>query len=295
MEIKQKRVAAIHDISCFGKCSLTVALPILSAAGIEACPIPTAVLSTHTGGFTGIHINDMTADILPTAKHWQSIGLGFDAIYSGYLGSYEQLDIVSDVFDRLRGDDTLIIVDPVMADHGKLYGGFDSAFPDGMARLCRKADLITPNITEAAFMLGEDYREGPYTEDFIRGLLERLHERLDMGSGTIVLTGVYFDEPGAERGRLGAASYSKAAGMDVALAERVDGVFHGTGDIFTSVLTACIVGGVELHGAMQCAAEFVSECVGRTRRDHPYMTYGVNFEAGLGALAARIDAMKRTN
>ncbi|MDR3209479.1 MAG: bifunctional hydroxymethylpyrimidine kinase/phosphomethylpyrimidine kinase, partial [Oscillospiraceae bacterium] len=162
----QKRVAAIHDISCFGKCSLTVALPILSAAGIECAVLPTAVLSTHTGGFSGYTYRDLTDDLLPIWRHWQTLGLRFDAAYSGYLGSEAQLEIVAEIFDRLRAQDSLIIADPVMADDGRLYASFAPTFPDGMRALCTRADIILPNMTEAALLLGEPYREGPYTREY---------------------------------------------------------------------------------------------------------------------------------
>ena len=155
----QKRVAAIHDISCFGKCSLTVALPIISAAGIECAGIPTAVLSTHTGGFSGYTFRDLTDDIMPVASHWKKEGLTFDAVYTGYLGSVEQIDLVCKAVDTFGTDNTLLIVDPVMADHGRLYAGFPESFPKEMVRLCAKADIITPNITEAAFMTGIRYME----------------------------------------------------------------------------------------------------------------------------------------
>ncbi|MGN1320016.1 MAG: hypothetical protein ACI4U6_02745, partial [Acutalibacteraceae bacterium] len=130
----QKRVAAIHDISCFGKCSLTVALPIISAAGIECAGIPTAVLSTHTGDFSGYTFRDLTEDILPIANHWKKENLTFDAIYTGYLGSIEQIELVSSAIDIIGGDNTLLIVDPVMADHGRLYGGFSNNFPKEMIK-----------------------------------------------------------------------------------------------------------------------------------------------------------------
>ena len=140
---RQKRIAAIHDVSCFGKCSLTVALPIISAAGIEVSVIPTAVLSTHTGGFTGYTFRDLTEDIMPTAEHWKSIGIGFDAIYTGYVGSIKQIEILEEVFELLRRDETKIIVDPVMADNGVLYKNFTPDFPGSMKRLAQKADAHT--------------------------------------------------------------------------------------------------------------------------------------------------------
>src|SRR5690554_2258065 len=196
---RQRRVAAIHDISCFGRCSLTVALPIISSAGIECAVIPTAVLSTHTGGIDGYTFHDLTDEIMPIARHWNQLNLQFDAIYTGYLGSFEQLDIVSSLFSLLGSADTLKVVDPVMADNGELYKSFSSDFPKGMRELCAKADIIIPNITEAVFMLDEPYQEGPYTKDYIESLLKRLS---DIGTKQIVLTGVHFDGE-----QLGAAAY----------------------------------------------------------------------------------------
>ncbi|MBP5394287.1 MAG: bifunctional hydroxymethylpyrimidine kinase/phosphomethylpyrimidine kinase, partial [Candidatus Methanomethylophilaceae archaeon] len=170
----QKRVVAIHDISCIGRCSLTVALPIISATGIECSVIPTAVLSTHTGGFTGFTYRDMTEDIVPIVDHWMTLGIGFDAIYTGFLGSKEQIEIVKDTIARLSDDRTLAIVDPAMADHGKMYTIFDMAFAREMASLCAVADIVVPNITEACFMLGKEYVEGPYKPEFINGLMKEL-------------------------------------------------------------------------------------------------------------------------
>jgi pyridoxine kinase len=172
--MNQKRVAALHDISCFGKCSLTVALPILSAAGLECAVLPTAVLSTHTGGFAGYTYRDLTDDLPPIFAHWQSIGLKFDAVYSGFLGSETQLRIAAEMFERLHETGALVIVDPVMADNGALYATFSPTFPDGMRSLAQRADVILPNMTEAALLLGEPYREGPYTREYIEGVLRRL-------------------------------------------------------------------------------------------------------------------------
>ena len=157
-----KRIVSIQDISCFGKCSLTVALPIISAMGIEACPVPTAVLSTHTGGFTGYTYRDLTNDIPSIADHWKSLDLKFDAVATGYLGSFEQIKIVSDFFDKFKTDDNLIIVDPVMGDKGHFYAGFTEDFALEMKKLCSKADVIVPNLTEAAQLLDEDYIDGGF-------------------------------------------------------------------------------------------------------------------------------------
>ena len=153
----QKRVAAIHDLSGFGKCSLTVALPILSAAGIEAAALPTAILSTHTGGISGYTYRDLTNDMRPIMKHWKSLDLKFDAIYTGFLGSFEQQEIVKEFFDMFRRDDNLILVDPVMGDNGELYTIFTREFAAGMRSLCEKADIIVPNLTEAALLLDEPF------------------------------------------------------------------------------------------------------------------------------------------
>ncbi|MCI8980333.1 MAG: pyridoxamine kinase, partial [Clostridia bacterium] len=186
-----KRIVSIQDISCFGKCSLTVALPIISAMGIEACCIPTAVLSTHTGGFTGYTYRDLTSDIPSIAAHWNSINLNLDAVYTGYLGSFKQIKIVSDFFDTFKTDDNLLIVDPVMGDKGKFYAGFNEAFALEMKNLCKKADVILPNLTEAALLLGEEYVESGYDEEFIKNMLIRLSE---IGSKIVVLTGVSFND-----------------------------------------------------------------------------------------------------
>lgn len=134
-----KRIVSIQDISCFGKCSLTVALPITSVMGIETCAVPTAVLSTHTGGFTGYTYRDLTGDIPKIARHWKSIDLKFDAVCTGYLGSFEQIRLVSEFFDDFKTDDNLLIVDPVMGDKGKFYAGFTNEFAAEMRKLCSKA------------------------------------------------------------------------------------------------------------------------------------------------------------
>ncbi|HHT17136.1 MAG TPA: pyridoxamine kinase [Papillibacter sp.] len=275
----QKRVAAVHDLSCVGKCSLTAALPVLSAAGIEACPVPTAVLSTHTGDIAGFTYHDMTEQILPIINHWLSLGLTFDAIYTGYLGSFRQLDIVSEVIDKLRTPENLVIVDPVMADNGKLYTGFTKDFPAGMRALCKKADIIVPNITEACFLLDIPYHHGPYDDAFIGTLLHGLAE---LGPKQIVLTGVYPDD-----GRYGAACYDTLTDrIDYALTGRIDGIYHGTGDLFASALTAALLNGRTLPDAAFIAAEFIFESIERTKAAGTDVRFGVNFEAGLSKFAS---------
>lgn len=276
---RQKRVAAIHDISGFGKCSLTVILPIISAAGLEACALPTAVLSTHTGGLPGYTHRDLTDDIMPIANHWKSLGITFDAIYSGYVGSLEQLDIISRVFDVLRSDNTLVAVDPVMGDNGKLYKKITPDFPSNMRQLVKKADIVIPNITEAALLLEQPYKDGPYDDEYIRGLL---HGLSNLGPSKVVLTGVYYDNF-----KLGAAIYDRTTDeYSFASSPKIEGHFHGTGDIFASVLIASYLKGQPLPAAAQTAVDFTVSAIERTRKSGTDTRYGVNFEAGLAEFSS---------
>jgi pyridoxine kinase len=279
---KQKRVAAIHDISGFGKCSLTVALPILSAAGIETSIMPTAVLSTHTGGFTGFTYRDLTSDLRPFMQHWKSLNLTFDAIYSGFLGSFEQIEIVGDFIDSFKTKDNLVVVDPAMADNGALYSLFTPDFAAEMTKLCSKADIIVPNITEAAMMLGETYREGPHERSYIENLLHGLSK---LGANKIVLTGVYFNNK-----ELGAACLDSNSGeINYAMSDQVEGFFHGTGDIFASVLLAAILNGKSLDSAAKIAVDFTQGSILRTKIAGTDPLYGVNFEAGLPKLIKQLE------
>lgn len=274
---KQKRIAAIHDISGFGKCSLTVALPVISAAGIETSVIPTAVLSTHTGGITGYTCRDLTDDMPEISAHWKSLGLTFDAIYSGYLGSTSQIDIVENIFDSFKTDKNFILVDPAMADNGKMYALFDRDFATHMKRLCQKADIIVPNITEALFMLGEEYVEGPYSKGFIEELLKKLSE---LGPKQIVLTGVHFDKK-----HIGAACFDKEAGqIEYVFSKKIPGMYHGTGDVFASALTAALVNGKTLKYATKVAVRFTVGSIKRTANGGTDHKYGVDFERGLSKL-----------
>lgn len=278
----QKRVAAIHDISGFGKCSLTVALPIISAAGIETTVLPTAVLSTHTGGITGYTYRDLTDDLRPIAAHWQSLGIQFDAIYSGFLGSFEQIAIVKEFVKTFRSEGCIFVADPAMADNGKMYPIFERAFADEMAGLCAMADIIVPNFTEAAFMLGEEYLPGPYTKDYVEGLLHRLS---DMGPSKVVLTGVFFED-----GRLGAASFDRETGeIQYTFDNTVDGYFHGTGDVYASVLVAAYLNGCSLAKAADIAVRFTRASIQRTKEAGTDIRFGVNFEAGLPALMRELN------
>jgi len=277
----QKRVLAIHDISCFGRCSLTVAIPIISSTGAECTAMPTAVLSTHTGGFTGYTYRDLTDDLLPILEHWRTLGLRFDSIYTGFLGSFEQIDIVSKIFDELRNESTLIIVDPVMADNGELYPIFSKDFPGGMRKLCEKADVIIPNITEAVLLLGEEYVKGPYTEEYIEGLLKRLGK---ICPKRIILTGVFFNEA-----HLGAAAYDAGTGkISYSFHELIPGYYHGTGDVFGSVVVSALMNGSDLKEANAAAVEFTAESIERTKASGADIRFGVDFEEGLGKLIAMV-------
>jgi len=279
------RVLAIHDISCVGKCSLTVALPIISACGAECAVLPTAVLSTHTGGFTGYTFKDLTDEIDPIFDHWQSLGIKFDAVYSGYLGSYAQLEIVGRIFDRLRDQfGAVIIVDPVMADNGALYPSFPADFPQGMRKLCEKADIIIPNMTEASLMLGIPYNEGPYSEEYINEVLTKLSA---ITRKYAVVTGDYGDDPS----KLGAAYIDCGSGeTGRVFSEKIDGSFHGTGDVFGSAFTGAVAVGKSVREALQIAADFTSESVRLKIGDGTEARYGVPFESALPLL---IDSLKQ--
>ncbi len=277
-----QRVAAIHDISGFGKCSMTVVLPILSAAGIEVVCMPTAVLSTHTGGFEGFTYRDLTEDLPAITEHWKSLELHFSSIYSGFLGSPEQVDIVSNFMDTFNSDNTLVYVDPVMADEGELYSVFDDHMVDKMRELCEKADLLLPNITEACFLLKQPYQHGPYTRDYIEKLVRGLS---DMGPKKVVLTGVYFDNE-----KLGAACYDRAEDkVEYAFSEKVPGQFHGTGDIFGSFCLAALLNGKSLLDSTQFAVDLTTECILRTVARETNRREGVDFEGVLPEMMKRLE------
>ena len=267
----QKRVAAIHDLSGFGKCSLTVALPILSAAGIETSALPTAILSTHTGGISGYTYRDLTEDMRPVMKHWKSLDIKFDAIYTGFLGSFEQLDIVKDFFDAFRQEDNLILVDPVMGDNGELYTVFTREFAAGMRMLCQKANIIVPNLTEAALLLDEPFHPGPYTHAYIESLLRKLGA---LGPQKVVLTGVYFKE-----GELGAATYDRTTDtIDYVFTQKIPGYYHGTGDVFASALLSALLNDFSLIDAAASAVHFTTDSIRRTYKAKTDYRFGVNFE-----------------
>ena len=275
--MRQKRIAAIHDISGIGKCSLTVALPIVSVAGIECAVMPTAVLSTHTGGFKNIYIEDLTKGIMPIANHWKNEGFEFDAIYSGYLGSMDQVDLIKNCFSVLKGSNTLDVVDPVMGDNGKLYQSFSPDFPYKMRELCAVADVITPNVTEACLMLSEEYSPPPYTKKYIESLLLKLSQ---ICKGTIVLTGACLSE-----NEQGAAAYSTASEkISFVSCPRTPGMYHGTGDVFASTFVSGMVLGKGMEKSLKAAVEFTRMAIENTKQNMRELWYGVNFEGVLTKL-----------
>lgn len=271
----QRRVAAINDISCFGKCSLTTAVPIISAAGIETAVIPTAILSTHTGGFSGYTFRDLTDDIIPVARHWKQSGVSADAVYTGYLGSSRQIDSIITAIELIGKPNSAVIVDPVMADNGKLYSGFAPEFPEQMCCLCKKADIITPNITEALFLLGEAHMPSSYSRMYITDLIESLYA---LTGSKIVLTGVSFGD-----NEIGAVCYDGKK-SEFILSERVKAFYHGTGDVFASTFVAALMNGMSLRESATIAVDFTYISVRHTFEHYPDMHYSVAFEEVLPEL-----------
>ncbi len=270
------RVLAINDISCVGKCSLTTALPIISACGIECNVLPTAILSTHTGGFTGYTFHDLTGEIPAILAHWKSLGLKFDYICSGYLGSIDQIELVKTVRDELLAENGKFIVDPVMGDGGKLYAGFTDAFVEKMRALCRLADYILPNVTEAAYLANVSY---PLTKDNAENCLKQLQKLCPQA----MITGV-------EDGENISVWYTGKNGeTKVYTHENVVGSFHGAGDVFASAFVGALARGKSEESAIVLASDFVTASIRRTAVEVPDKKYGLNFEAELYPLLQKLN------
>lgn len=270
------RIAAIHDLSCFGRCSLTIALPVLSAMGCQCCPLPTALLSAHTG-FPGNTFLDLTAEMGRIADHWTAMDLQFDAIYSGFLGSADQVDTVARFFDTFKKSDTAVIVDPVMGDHGTAYRTCTPELCRGMRVLAENSDVITPNLTEAALLLDHPYEEIQRTDAY------EVVRRLSLGGRrSVVLTGY-----SSESGQTGALCFDRDSGESKAVqTPREPQDFSGTGDLFASVLAGGVARGVPLFQAAQAAADFVRDCIARTLAEGLTEQDGVDFEPLLGQLTS---------
>lgn len=266
-----KKIVSVQDISCYGQCSLTVALPILSAYGIETAILPSAILSTHTGGFTGFTVHDLTEEMPAIIEHWKKEGITYDAIYTGYIGDTRQFSMISGMRSMLN-DGGLLIVDPAMADHGKLYPALNQDIVGGMRSIVKEADIILPNLTEASFLLGDEYKEN-YNRDEITSILKRL---ADFGPDTVILTGVSYEE-----GRIGAVAYDKATGScEEYFTEKIARNYHGTGDVFSSVAIADLLSGKSISETLKDSCEFVVKCIQNTLPDESH-GYGVKFESVL--------------
>ncbi len=267
---KNRKVLTVQDISCFGQCSLTVALPIISACGSECAVLPSAVLSTHTCGFSGYTFRDLTSDMPAISAHWAKEGIYFDAVYTGYLGSFEQISHVADIIDSNTTKDAVIFIDPAMADNGKLYPGFDMEFVKAMRGLCAKADYLIPNISESCLLTDTEYKES-YDECYIKGLLEGL---LKLGCKNVILTGVSYaeDKTGVcvlENGKLSYYEHKK-----------ISKGCHGTGDIYASAFVGAFMKGKSAFESAKIAADYVLECIKFSQNiaDH---AYGASFEGVL--------------
>lgn len=276
------RAALFHDLSGFGKCSLTTALPILSAAGIEGCCIPTAILSTHTGGFTDYTFHDLTEDLPAYLAHWQSLGIVPDAVYSGYMGSPEQAEILLDfvAYAKQKNKDTIFFADPVMGDNGELYPGFDETMVQAMKRLCKKADIILPNMTEASALLGLEWHAAPYTKDELKKTAQALAA---LGPQTVIITGASLAE-----GMTGAAVYT-ADDQELSFYETqaIPGAFHGTGDVFSSFVLGGLLNDLPIRDAVADAAELTKQAIARTVQRATPAREGVDFEGTLPAMMKR--------
>ena len=279
-----KRILTIQDISCFGKCSLTVALPLLSAMGIETVILPTAVLSTHTL-FKGFTCKDLSDQLKPVTEHWKQEGITFDAIYTGYLGTEEEIDTVIGIINDFRNEGTLVFVDPAMGDNGKLYPAFNEHYAKKNADLCAVADIADPNITEAAFLTGLPYRES-YPEEYVREMLLAL---AGLGTKTPILTGVSLSE-----GKTGAMGYDTEKKEFFSYQnDRIPAAYHGTGDIFSSVLAGAFVLGTERTEALKIAADYTALTIAETLNNPQNPWYGVDFEATIPTLVSSLQQITK--
>lgn len=276
------RVLAINDISCVGKCSLTVALPVISACGVTCDILPTALLSTHTGGFTGYTFRDLSEDIPAILAHWKSLGLKYDYIVSGYLGSIGQIDMVRSVKDDFLKEGGTMIVDPVMGDNGKMYAHFDDKFVQEMKGLCRCADVIVPNLTEACLLADMDYGDVCAAENY-REVLDKLKKLCPRPSvtGCDVADG---------KGTRSAVFYTDGNGKDkVYSTEKIGGPFHGAGDVYASALVGCLARGVREDDAVKLAADFTKNSIAQTKKDGTEARYGLNSESCMYAFLRALD------
>ena len=263
------KILTIQDISCFGQCSITVALPIISAFGIETAILPSAVLSTHTSGFTDFTVRDLTEDLPEIRKHWEKEGISFDAIYTGFIASAEQLDYIKDIIDSRLNSEGLVFVDPAMADHGEFYNGFDQEFADKMGELCKLGDFILPNTTEACFILHK-----PWKEEFTKEeMLEMANELSEFTKRYVILKGDTHKEN--ELGMI--VLDKKESTCEFVYNDKIDYVSHGTGDVFASAFVGSTMIGKSPTEAAKVAGEFTKKAIEKTIGDENHK-YGVKFE-----------------
>ena len=268
-----KRILTIQDISCVGQCSLTVALPIISACGVETCILPSAVLSTHTGGFKGYTFRDLTEDMPLIENHWKKENITFDAVYTGYLGSAKQIDYVKSIYASCKTETASLIVDPAMADNGKLYVGFDMDFVANMRELCAQSDYLLPNLTEACLLVGEEYQE-QYDEEYIDKILAKL---AILTKGVIVMTGIGFEE-----GKTGVLVYQNGEKQYYSH-QKISKGCHGTGDIYASAFVGGLMRGKTPFESAKIAADYTVLCIQATQ-NYPEHWYGARFETSLPEL-----------
>lgn len=278
MENQPLRVSAIHDLSGFGRCSLAVIMPVLSAMGVQVVAVPTAILSTHTGGMGEVVLHDLTDYIGPTLEHYQRLGIGFDCVYSGFLSSREQIGLCKQFFSAYP--DALIVVDPVMGDHGKAYRTCTPDICKGMGELVAEADIITPNLTEASILLGSDYPTSPLSTTQAKSMLVRLSE---LGPEKVVITGLHLAD-GAMANLGYEREHSTFWRVDC---DYVPVSYPGTGDIFASVLTGGLLTGDSLPIAMERATRFLELAIKTTYSYGTDTRYGVMLEKSLSWLTQR--------
>lgn len=271
------RVLAINDISCVGKCSLTAALPVISACGVTCDVLPTALLSTHTGGFEGYTFRDLSDEIPSILKHWESLGLAFDFVYSGYLGNISQIDAVLDVKKRFLKPEGKFIVDPVMGDGGKLYAHFDFKFVEKMRSLCEEADVILPNVTEACLLAEEKY---PAQGESLHA--EKIINKLRSSHTCPVVTGV-------EEGNENAVYYANGKDIKRYALPNAEGFFCGAGDVFASAFTGCLARKKTLSEAIKLSADFTTASIFRTKRAGTDKRYGLLFEEEIFAFLKNLN------
>lgn len=263
-----KRIVTIQDFSCVGKCSLTSALPVISAAGVEACGIPTALLSNHTG-FDTFYSRDLTEELPPIGAQLKRENITFDAIYTGYIASIHQMELISDFIDEF-GESALIFVDPVMGDNGRIYSGLSQDYPEHMMKLCERADILAPNLTEACLLLGREY-----SPDISRGEIEAMLSEL------FGLCGKYAFITGVREGeKIGALGYD-GSDFHGCFMPHEDIVCAGTGDILSAAFLGAVMRGAEYNRALDIAVSFTYEAVRITQSDPERRLYGVQFEPAL--------------